>query len=94
MLAVRVTPRAGRDGIEGERRDADGKAWLAVKLAAAPSDGAANEALIRLIAKSLSLRPRDVTLASGASSRLKRLRLEGEPGTIAARLSELTGNKA
>jgi uncharacterized protein YggU (UPF0235/DUF167 family) len=88
-----VTPRAARDAIEGEWRDADGRAWLAVKLAAAPSDGAANEALIRLLAKRLSLRPRDVTLASGLSSRLKRLRLEGDPDAIAARLSQLIGTE-
>lgn len=93
MLAVRVTPKAGRDAIEGEWRDADGKAWLLVKLAAAPSDGAANDELIRLLAKKLSLRPRDVTLASGAASRLKRLRLEGDADAIVAALCQLTGTK-
>lgn len=93
VLAVRVTPRSGRDAIEGEWLDADGRAWLTVRLAAAPTDGAANEALVRLLAKRLSLRPRDVTLASGASSRLKRLRLAGDPQAIAATLAELIGKR-
>ena len=86
---MRVTPRAGRDAIEGLWRDADGRGWLAVRLTAAPSDGAANEALIRLLAKKLGLRPRDVTLANGASSRLKRLRLAGDGPALAARLAAL-----
>ena len=86
---MRVTPRAGRDAIGGEWHDAGGKSWLSVRLAAAPSDGAANEALIRLIAKQLGLRTRDVTLVNGASSRLKRLRLAGDGPALAARLAGL-----
>ena len=70
--------------------DADGRAWLSVRLAAAPSDGAANEALIRLLAKRLSLRPGDVTLVNGASSRLKRLRLVGDGPALATRLAALS----
>jgi uncharacterized protein YggU (UPF0235/DUF167 family) len=65
-----------------------------VRLAAAPSDGAANEALIRLLARQLSLRPRDVTLVSGPSSRLKRLRLAGDAALLAARLASISGGKA
>jgi uncharacterized protein len=84
---VRVTPRAGRDSIGAEWTDADGRIWLSVRLAVAPSDGAANEALVRLLAGKLSVRPRDVTLVSGASSRLKRLRLAGDGPALAARLA-------
>ena len=86
---MRVTPRAGRDAIGGEWIDAEGKAWLSVRLAAAPSDGVANEALIRLLTKQLSLRQRDVTLVSGASARLKRLHIAGDGTALAARLAEL-----
>ena len=85
---MRVTPRAGRDAIGGEWIDAEGKAWLSVRLAAAPSDGVANEALIRLLTKQLSLRQRDVTLVSGASARLKRLHIAGDGTALAARLAE------
>jgi uncharacterized protein YggU (UPF0235/DUF167 family) len=90
---VRVTPRAGRDAIGGEWSDADGRGWLSVRLAAAPSDGAANEALIRLLAKILSLRASDLTLVNGASSRLKRLRLAGDGPALAAKLAALSGGK-
>ena len=86
---MRVTPRAERDAIGSEWRDAYGKSWLSVRLAAAPSDGAANGALIRLLARQLGLRTRDVTLANGASSRLKRLRLTGDGPALAARLAAL-----
>jgi uncharacterized protein YggU (UPF0235/DUF167 family) len=88
-----VTPRAGRDAIEGLWHDASGKGWLSVRLAAAPSDGAANEALIRLLAKKLSLKTRDVALVSGGSSRLKRLRLAGDAQLLAERLAVLSGEQ-
>ncbi len=93
-LAVRASPKAGRDSIEGVFTADDGRAWLSVKLTAAPSDGAANEALVRLIAKSLGVAKRDVTLASGASSRLKRLHISGDPAKLVAALSTIIEGKA
>ena len=71
-LDVRVTPRAGRAGFAGMREDV-----LLVRLAAAPVDGAANEELIRLIAKTLRIPKRDVTIVSGERSRTKRIRIAG-----------------
>ena len=50
---------------------------LLVRLAAAPVDGAANEELINLIAKTLRIPRRDVTIVSGERSRNKRIRIAG-----------------
>ncbi|MBD3760472.1 DUF167 family protein [Rhizorhabdus sp.] len=88
-LAIRATPKAGRDSIEGLVTADDGRTRLAIRLAAAPSDGAANDALIRLVAKSLGVAKRDVALASGATSRLKRLHISGDPALLAAALEHL-----
>ena len=70
-LRVRVTPRAGRDHIDGAR---DGV--LRVRLAAPPVEGRANDALIRFLAKTLALPRRDVRLVGGETSREKRLVVE------------------
>lgn len=66
-LAVRVTPRASRDAIEGF--DVEGR--LAVRVTAAPTDGEANAALTRLLAKTLGIPAREIVLVSGAASRVK-----------------------
>ena len=71
-LEIRVIPRAGRSGFAGLRDGA-----LLVRLAAAPVDGAANDALIALIAKTLRIPKRDVTIVSGERSRSKRIRIAG-----------------
>jgi uncharacterized protein (TIGR00251 family) len=71
-LDVRVTPRAGRSGFGGLRDGA-----LLVRLAAAPVDGAANDELIALLAKSLRIPKRDITIVSGERSRSKRVRIDG-----------------
>jgi YggT family protein len=55
LLAVRVTPRSSREIVEGIWHDADGGAWLSVKVRAAPDDGQANKAVIALLAKTLGL---------------------------------------
>jgi len=65
-----------------------------VRLAAAPSDGAANDAMIRLIAKALGVAPRDVTLENGAASRLKRLHIAGDPARLADALRTIVGEMA
>jgi uncharacterized protein (TIGR00251 family) len=65
-------PRAGRSGFAGWR---DGS--LIVKLAAAPVDGAANDELIALLAKTLRLPKRAITIVSGERARTKRIRIAG-----------------
>lgn len=77
ILAVRLTPRGGRDAIEGWAIDADGRPYLKVRVASPPVDGAANAALIAFLAKSLKIPRSDVRLASGETARIKRLELDG-----------------
>ena len=88
-LSVRLTPKGGRDAIDGVEQLADGRSVLKVRVRAAPSEGEANEALVRLIAKQLGVAPRDVALAGGATSRVKRLTVAGDAGALMARLEEL-----
>lgn len=83
-LRVRLTPRARRAGIDGLVADAEGSLALKVAVTAAPEKGAANEALIRLIAKEWRLPARSVTLAAGATDRRKLLHLAGDPRALAA----------
>lgn len=71
-FAVRVIPRAGRTAVAGERGDA-----LLVRLAASPVDGAANDALIELLADIFDRPKRDVTILSGHPSRDKRVAITG-----------------
>ena len=71
-LDIRVIPRAGRSGFGGLRDGA-----LLVRLAAAPVDGAANDELIALLAKTLRIPKRDITIVSGERSRSKRIRIAG-----------------
>lgn len=69
---VRVVPRAGKTGVAGRRGEA-----LLVRLAAAPVEGAANEALIAMLADLLERPRRDVSIASGERSRDKIVRIAG-----------------
>jgi hypothetical protein len=76
-LTVRVTPRGGRDAVEGWTPDADGRPMLKVRVAAAASDGAANAAVVALIASKLGLSKSQVRLVAGATARIKRLEVDG-----------------
>lgn len=88
-LSVRLTPRGGRDGIDGIEVLADGRAVLKARVRAAPSEGEANAALIALLARSLSVSRSSVTLAAGSTARLKTLQIAGEASALAARLEQL-----
>ena len=83
-IAVRLTPRGGRDAIEGVVETADGHAWLAARVSAVPEGGKANRALVKLLAKRLGVDPRDIEIVAGASSRQKRLRVAGLSAVAAA----------
>jgi uncharacterized protein YggU (UPF0235/DUF167 family) len=71
LVSVRVTPRAGRDALALEG------GVLRIRLAAAPVDGAANAALLALLATRLRVPTRAVTLLRGATSREKLVAIAG-----------------
>jgi hypothetical protein len=73
ILAVRVTPRSAKPGIGGWKTGADGRDELEVRVAEAPADGAANEAVIKLLAKALGISRSELAIISGTTSRHKRI---------------------
>lgn len=84
-FAVRVVPRAGRTGVAGVRGGA-----LLVRLAAAPVDGAANDALIGFLSRAFNRPTRDVAILAGASSRDKRVAIGGlTADAVGRRLSDI-----
>jgi len=85
-LALRLTPRAARNGVDGIVSDAEGRPLLKLRLVAPPVEGAANEALIAFLAKTLALRKADITIRSGETSRVKILHLAGDSRAILERL--------
>lgn len=91
LLAVRLTPRASRTGIDGMTKDAAGKPLLAVRVKAPPVEGAANAALIAWLADTLKLRKSDITIRSGEASRIKILHLAGDGAAIAGRIAAMIG---
>ncbi len=73
VVAIRVTPRSARPGIGGWRAGADGRDQLEVRVAEVTADGAANAAVVKLLAKALGVSRAEVRLVSGAASRHKRV---------------------
>lgn len=88
LLAVRVTPKASRTEAIGIVDTGDGRVALAVRIAAPPVEGAANEALIAFLAKALGLRKSAISVASGETGRTKLLKLDGDSDAICERLSQ------
>jgi uncharacterized protein (TIGR00251 family) len=73
-LRVRVKPRSSRDGLAGEQEGA-----LVVRLQAPPVEGAANEALVRVLARALGTPRSDVRIVRGDTARLKLVEIAGLP---------------
>ncbi len=76
-LAVRLTPGARSEGIQGWSVDKGGRPVLSVRVRARPVEGEANAALVVLIANALDLPRSSVRLERGQTSRLKRLEIDG-----------------
>jgi uncharacterized protein len=91
LVAVRITPKGGRDAIDGIELLADGRVVLKARVRAAPSDGAANRALVRLLADVLAMAPREVSIAAGANGRIKRVKLDGNPAALVSALEKAAG---
>ena len=78
LLDVRLTPRGGRDAIDGIERRADGRTVLKARVRAPAFEGEANAALCRLVAGITGTAPRQITLVAGATARVKCLRIAGD----------------
>ena len=89
VVTVRLTPRGGRDQIEGVESRADGRCVLKARVRAAATEGEANDALMRLLARAVGVAPRAVSLIAGATSRLKRVHIGGDPGALAIALTRV-----
>ncbi len=77
-FSVRVVPRASRSEVVGEHQGA-----LRVRIAAPPVDGAANDELVRLLARALKVSRNAIAITTGQTSRLKRVAISGiEPEAL------------
>ena len=88
-LAVRLTPNAGRNVVEGIDIAADGEAFLKARVTAVPEDGKANKALILLIADTLRRPKSSISIISGETARKKILRIDGDPEDLEAKFGKL-----
>jgi uncharacterized protein len=91
IVTVRLTPKGGRDALDGIEVLADGRPVVKARVRAAPHEGAANAALLRLIADALDVAPRDVSVVAGATARIKRIKVAGNGAALGAALDRLTG---
>ena len=87
IIGIRVTPRSAKPGIGEWKVDPGGRTYLEVRVAAAPTDGAANEEVVKLLAKALDLPKSSLAIVSGQTARLKRIELPLDEAEIHARIS-------
>lgn len=89
-VALRVTPRGGRDDIDGVETLANGRAVIKVRVRAVADGGEANRAVMELLAKALGVPKANVRIAAGATSRLKQVSIAGDPARLGEILRKLT----
>ncbi len=92
-VALRVTPRGGRDDIDGIETLADGRSVLKVRVRAIADGGEANRAVLGLLAKAVGVPKARLRILSGATSRLKQVAVDGDPGELGETLRRLTAAK-
>jgi uncharacterized protein (TIGR00251 family) len=92
-VALRVTPRGGRDDIDGLETLADGRKVVKVRVRAIADGGEANRAVTELLAKALRVPRANVRILSGATSRLKQIAVDGDPAKLGEALRLLTAIK-
>jgi hypothetical protein len=89
-IALRVTPRGGRDDIDGIETLANGRTVLKMRVRAIAEGGEANRAVAELLAKVLGVPKAKVRLVSGATSRLKQITVDGDPARLGDALRKAT----
>ncbi len=89
-VALRVTPRGGRDAIDGIETLADGRSVVKARVRAIAEGGEANRAVMELLAKALGVPKARVRLLSGVTSRLKQIAVDGDPAKLGDTLRKVT----
>jgi hypothetical protein len=92
-FCVRLTPKGGRDAVDGWGHDANGAPVLRARVAAPAVHGKANAALVSLLARAFAVSGSAVKISAGAAARTKRIRIEGEKEMLSARLNQLGETK-
>ncbi len=92
-VALRVTPRGGRDDIDGVETLANGRTVVKVRVRAIADGGEANRAVTELLAKALGVPKAKVRILSGTTSRLKQIAIDGDPAKLGETLRKLTAAK-
>lgn len=87
---MRLTPKASAEQFGGIETAADGRSYLVAKVRAMPEKGAANAALERLVAERFGVARSKVSVIAGRTSRLKTVRIEAEPSSVASFLDALS----
>jgi uncharacterized protein len=90
VVSCRLTPKGGRDAIDGVAQLADGSSVLAARVRTAPQGGEANQALCALLAKQLDVPASGARIVAGSRSRLKQVAVAGDSATLIARLEALS----
>ena len=85
-IALRLTPRARADRLDGVARLADGSPVLKATVTAPPAEGRANDALLQLLAREWRVPRRDLAIVGGQKSRNKTVHVAGEPAVLLKRL--------
>ena len=88
-LAIRLTPNAGRNAVDGIETAADGEIFLKARVTAVPEDGKANKALIALLSAALRIPKSSISFISGETARKKILRIDGDPEDIEKAFAKL-----
>ena len=92
-VALRVTPRGGRDDIDGLETLANGRTGVKIRVRAIAEGGEANRAVMELLAKALGVRKASARMLSGTTSRLKQIAVDGDPAKLGDALRKLTAGK-
>ena len=90
VLHVRLTPKGGRDSVDGIATLSDGQKVLKVRVRALPEEGAANAGLIAVLAKFLHIPKSKIRLETGATARHKSLLIAMDLVLLQAKLDPLT----
>src|SRR6201995_5739872 len=92
-VALRVTPRGGRDDSDGVETLANGRSVVKVRVRAIAEGGEANRAVMELLARDLGVSKAKVRMMSGTTSRLKQVAVDGDPKKLGDALRKLTAAK-